>query len=102
MFKEFFIKEVGAALLRPMIYVFILMMALFGALMVIFGETIGSTGNEYANSPHTITQIIAVFSLLALLISTAFFNNAALKDFKSGFNEILFTSPIHKSGYYFG
>ncbi|PCI94432.1 MAG: hypothetical protein COB15_14220 [Flavobacteriales bacterium] len=102
MFKEFFIKEVGAALLRPMIYVFILMMALFGALMVIFGETIGSTGNEYANSPHTITQIIAAFSLLALLISTAFFNNAALKDFKSGFNEILFTSPIHKSGYYFG
>ena len=76
------------------------MMTLFGALMVIFGETIGSTGNEYANSPHTITGIIAAFSLLSLLISTAFFNNAALRDFKYGFNEILFTSPINKFGYY--
>ena len=102
MFKEFFIKELGAALQRPMLYIFILMMTLFGALMVIFGETIGSTGNEYANSPHTITGIIAAFSLLSLLISTAFFNNAALRDFKYGFNEILFTSPIHKFGYYFG
>ncbi len=102
MFKEFFLKEIGTALLRPMIYVFILMMTLFGALMVIFGETIGSSGNEYANSPHTITQLIAVFSLLSLLISTAFFNNAALRDFKHNFNEILFTSPINKFGYYFG
>ncbi|PCJ27022.1 MAG: hypothetical protein COA97_04850 [Flavobacteriales bacterium] len=102
MFKEFFLKEIGTALLRPMIYVFVLMMTLFGALIVIFGETIGSTGNEFANSPHTITQLIAAFSLLSLLISTAFFNNAALRDFKHNFNEILFTSPINKSGYYFG
>ena len=48
MFKEFFIKEIGTALQRPMLYIFIFMMTLFGALMVIFGETIGSTGNEYA------------------------------------------------------
>jgi ABC-2 type transport system permease protein len=102
MFKDFFIKEIGTALLRPMIYVFLLMMMLFGAIMVIFGETIGSSGNEYANSPHTITQIIAAFSLLSLLISTAFFNNAALRDFKYNFNEILFTSPIGKFGYFFG
>ncbi len=102
MFKEFFIKELGSALMRPMIYIFTLLMALAGALMVIFGEDIGSTGNVHVNSPHTISSLIAGLSMISLLISTAFFNNAALRDYKYNFNEILFSTPIKKNGYYFG
>jgi hypothetical protein len=102
MFKEFFIKELGVALMRPMIYIFTFLMALGGALMVIFSESIGVSGNVYANAPHTITSMIGSLSLIALLVSTAFFNNAALRDYKYNFNEILFSTPIHKMGYYFG
>ncbi len=102
MFKEFFIKELGSALMRPMIYIFTLLMALAGALIVIFGDDIGSTGNVFVNSPHTISNLIAGFSMLSLLFSTAFFNNAALRDYKYNFSEILFSTPIHKLGYYFG
>ncbi|MFB0925981.1 MAG: hypothetical protein QMB65_12000, partial [Vicingaceae bacterium] len=102
MFKEFFIKEVGSALMRPMIYIFMFSMALASALMVIFGESIGGSSNVYLNAPHAISRLVGWLSLYALLISTAFFNNAALKDYKHNFNEILFSTPIHKMSYFFG
>jgi len=102
MFKEFFIKEVGSALMRPMIYIFMFLMALASALMVIFGESIGGSSNVYLNAPFTITRLVATLSLIALLVSTAFFNTAALRDYKYNFSEILFSTPIHKMGYFFG
>ena len=101
MFKEFFIKEIGTALMRPMIYIFMFLMALASALMVIFGESIGGSSNVYLNAPHTISGLTASLSLIALLISTAFFNNAALRDYKYNFNEILFSTPINKMNYFF-
>ncbi|MGB0888624.1 MAG: hypothetical protein ACPGSL_10910, partial [Vicingaceae bacterium] len=82
MFKEFFSKEIGTALTRPMIYIFTFLMALGSALMVIFGESIGGSSNVYLNAPHAITRLVGSLSLVALLISTAFFNNAALRDYK--------------------
>lgn len=102
MFKEFFIKEVGTALMRPMVYIFMFLMALASALMVIFGESIGGSSNVYLNAPHTITKLVGGLSLIALLVSTAFFNNAALRDYKYNFSEILFSTPIHKMSYFFG
>ena len=35
-------------------------------------------------------------------MAAAFFNNAALKDYSNGFNEILFSTPLSKRGFYFG
>ncbi len=77
-------------------------MALASALMVIFGESIGGSSNVYLNAPFTITRLVATLSLIALLVSTAFFNTAALRDYKYNFSEILFSTPIHKMGYFFG
>ena len=102
MFKEFLIKEIGTALARPMIYIFLFLMALASALMVIFGESIGGSSNVYLNAPHTISSFVGTLSLIALLVSTAFFNNAALRDYKYNFSEILFSTPIHKMSYFFG
>ncbi len=78
------------------------LMALASALMVIFGESIGGSSNVYLNAPFTITRLVATLSLIALLVSTAFFNTAALRDYKYNFSEILFSTPIHKMGYFFG
>ncbi|MDB4534586.1 hypothetical protein N9242_06920, partial [Vicingaceae bacterium] len=102
MFKEFFIKEIGTALMRPMIYIFMFLMALASALMVIFGESMGGSSTVYLNAPHTISSLVGALSLIALLVSTAFFNNAALRDYKHNFSEILFSTPIHKASYFFG
>ena len=104
MFKEFFIKEITTALKRPMIYIFLLIITLmvFGAVAsdnIVIG---GTVGNVYKNAPHVITNYVAILSIFGLMIATAFFNNAALRDYENEFNEILFSTPIKKSVYFFG
>lgn len=87
-----------------MIYIFLGLITL-----LVFGATSsdnvmigGSVGNVLRNSPHIITIYTTVMTVFGLLMATAFFNNAALKDYKNDFNEILFSTPLNKSGYYFG
>jgi len=104
MFKEFFSREIKVALKQPMVYIFLFIITLLVALMtasenVSFG---GSIGVIKKNAPHIITILTAIFSIGGLLVATAFFNNAALRDYKNQFNEILFATPLNKSGYFFG
>ena len=104
MFKEFFLQELGSGFKKPMIYIFTFIMTLlvFGAVAsdnVVIG---GTAGQVYKNAPHIITMYCGILTIFGLLIATAFFNNAALKDHNNNFTEILFSTPISKSGYYFG
>jgi len=104
MFLEFFRLEVDSAIRKPMVYIFFFVMALlvFGAVAsdnVVIG---GTVGNVYKNAPSVITNYVAILSIFGLLIATAFFNTSALKDYDNNFNEILFSTPIKKSSYYFG
>src|SRR3972149_305615 len=104
MFKEFFLKELSSGLKRPMVYIFLFIITLmvWGAVVsdnVVIG---GSIGNVYKNAPHIISMYCGILTIFGLLIATAFFNNAALRDYNYNFNEILFSSPISKFGYYFG
>jgi hypothetical protein len=62
----------------------------------------GAIGNVYRNSPYTITIHVTIFCIFSLLMAVAFFNNAALRDHNNEFNEILFTTPLSKPGYFFG
>lgn len=104
MFKEFYGREVRSALQQPMIYVFSLLLGIlvFAAVSsdsIVIGGTIG---NIHRNSPHVIMHMGLIFSLLGLFIATAFFNNAALRDFNNNFDDILFTTPIKKKDYFLG
>ena len=104
MFLEFFKLELRSAFKSPMIYVFFLLIALltFGAVSsdnVIIG---GAVGNVFKNSPHTLTNFVLILGLFGLLFAAAFFNNAALRDHNNRFNEIMFSLPIKKSGYFLG
>lgn len=104
MFKEFYLKEIRSAFKQPMVYIFFLLIGLlaFGASSndhIIIG---GSIGNIHRNSPHVVMKMGLVFSLLGLFIATAFFNNAALRDFNNQFDEILFATPIKKKDYFLG
>ena len=104
MFKEFFLQELSSGFKKPMIYIFTFIMTLlvFGAVAsdnVVIG---GTSGQVYKNAPHIITMYCGILTIFGLLIATAFFNNAALRDHNYNFTEILFSTPISKSGYYFG
>jgi len=104
MFGEFFKKEVFTAFKRPMLYIFIgiVMLLVFGAVVsdnIIIG---GSVGDVKKNAPTTVARYITIMNIFGLLFATAFFNGAALRDHKYKFNEILFTTPLSKAGYFFG
>lgn len=104
MFKEFFFLEIRSAFRRPMIYIFFFIMALmsFGAVASDNVQIGGAIGNIYKNAPYVITQFVSLFSLIGVLFAVAFFNNAALRDHNNQFNEILFSTPLSKSSYFFG
>lgn len=104
MFKVFFISELKSRFKQPMVYIFLLLITLlvFGAVASDNIRIGSSIGNVFRNSPYTITKYTTIMTIFGLLMATAFFNGAALKDYSNGFNEILFSSPISKKGFYFG
>ena len=104
MFKTFFLSELKYTLKQPMVYIFIFVLALmeFFATVSDNVQIGGAIGNVYRNSPFTITQHVTIFCIFSLIMAAAFFNNAALRDYNNEFNEILFTTPLSKSGYFFG
>lgn len=104
MFKTFFFTELRYSLKQPMIYIFFTMMGL-----LVFAATAsdsvmigGAVGNVYKNAPHIITIYTSVMGIFGLLMAAAFFNNAALRDYNNNFNEILYSTPLGKSGFFFG
>lgn len=103
MFKDFFLLELKYSFKQPMIYIFLGLLTLltFGITSsgIAFLDTIG---NAYVNAPHTITVYTTFLTLFGLMIAAAFCNDAALRDHDNKFNEILFSAPISKSGYFFG
>ena len=104
MFIEFFKLELRSAFKSPMIYIFFALVALFSGLGVATDNVIigGAVGNVYKNSPHTLTNYVLILGIFGLLFPAAFFNNAALRDHNNQFNEIMFSLPIKKSGYFWG
>lgn len=104
MFKTFFLSELKYTLKQPMVYIFMFILGLleFFATVSDNVQVGGAIGNVYRNSPYTLTIHISIFCIFSLLMAAAFFNNAALRDHNNEFNEILFTTPLSKPGYFFG
>ena len=104
MFSEFFKKELFTGLKRPMVYIFIFIVALlvFGAVVSDNIQIGGVVGDVKKNAPTIVGKYVAILNIFGMLFAVAFFNNAALRDHKYGFHEILFSTPINKAGYFFG
>ncbi|HRF42300.1 MAG TPA: hypothetical protein PK198_26095, partial [Saprospiraceae bacterium] len=102
--NTFFTFELRSWLRSPMPWIFMLLIAL-----LTFGATVsdqisigGVYGNVWKNSPYVAQNWYAVFSVLALLLVTSFLNSAAIRDFESKTDQIVFSKPVSKAGYYFG
>lgn len=104
MFKTFFTFELKSLLRAPLPWIFCFVIAL-----LVFFATIsdniqigGSYGNIWKNAPFVVQNFYAVMSIFSLLLVTAFMNISALRDFENNTSQIIFASPVQKSGYFFG
>jgi ABC-type transport system involved in multi-copper enzyme maturation permease subunit len=65
-----------------------------------------SIENTYRNAPYAVQTFYSILSLLTLLMTTAFVNGAAARDFQYGTHPLLFSTPLRKLefllGRYFG
>ncbi len=104
MFSEFFKKELFTGLKRPMVYIFMFIVGLlvFGAVVSDNVQIGGVVGDVKKNAPTVVGRFVGILNVFGMLFAVAFFNNAALRDHKYGFFEILFSTPISKAGYFFG
>lgn len=104
MFSTFFLSEIRSGFRQPMLYIFFLLMMVMPFAAVVSDNISigGAVGNVYKNAPYIISVFSAMLSIFGLLIATAYFNNAALRDYQHQFHEILFSTPLSKAGYFFG
>jgi ABC-type transport system involved in multi-copper enzyme maturation permease subunit len=88
----------------PMVWIFFFING-FLVFMAVASEHVtigGGIGNTHKNAPFVIEQYYGVFSTICLLMTTAFMNATANRDFQYGMYQFIFTSPIKKRDYFFG
>ena len=101
---KFISHEINYWLKTPMIWIFMFINALFvfGAVASENVQIGGSIGNIHKNAPFVIESFYATMSIISLLMTTAFMNATANRDFQYGMHQFMFSSPIQKSHYFFG
>ena len=89
---------------RPMPWVFLFINALLVFFAVTSDDiTIGqSYGSIHKNAPFVALGMYANMSVIALLMSTAFVQGAALRDFNYDTHQIIFSTPLRKFAYLMG
>ncbi|WP_338870158.1 M1 family aminopeptidase [Spirosoma sp. SC4-14] len=104
MFLHLFTFEIRYWLRQPMVYIFLLVNVLMFAWAAASDDlTIGGTfGNIYKNSPYVIQNQYGIWCVFALLMTTAFVQSAAIRDFTYKTSQIVFSSPIRKIDYLAG
>lgn len=85
MFKTFFFSELSYRFRQPMVYIFLGIITLLVVLISMYSEL---SDNLLKDSPYIITKSVTTYTLIGLFMAAAFFNNAALKDYSNGFDEI--------------
>jgi ABC-2 type transport system permease protein len=100
----FFRYEIRYWLRGAMVWVFFGIIALmfFGAASTDSIVVGGTLSNTYRNAPFVIENYYALASVLTLLMTTAFVNSAASRDFASNTWQILFSTPLKKSDFLAG
>lgn len=84
------------------IFLFINTMLVMGAVSSEHVTIGGGVGSVHKNAPYVIQTYYGVMSLVCLLMTTAFMNASANRDFAHGMYQFVFSSPIKKRDYYFG
>ena len=100
MFKTFFISEFQYLLRKPTTYVCLVLFFFIEFISIVLNPDAG--GRVLRNAPYQLHHQILQLSFISIFIIFVFVNQTALKDYKHKFDEILFTTPLKRSGYFFG
>ncbi len=104
MWRHFFRFEIRFWLRSFMLWIFLLIVAglVFGAASSDSIQIGGGVGNTMRNAPFVIQRWYGTMSLLLLLMTTAFVNSSASRDFAFNTQQIIFSLPIRKLDYLLG
>jgi ABC-2 type transport system permease protein len=104
MFLQIALFEIRFWLRSWMVWIFLFIIALlvFGAVSTDNVQLGGALPNTYHNAPFVIQNFYSFIALLTLLMSTAFVNSAALRDFSNNTYQIIFTTPLRKFDFLLG
>ncbi|MEM7782103.1 MAG: M1 family aminopeptidase [Planctomycetota bacterium] len=104
MFSTFFKFEIRYWLTRLMVYIFLVVVTLlFLGAVSSDNVRIGSAiENTYRNAPYVIQTYYMFVSLLACLMTTAFVNDSASRDFAHRTSQLIFTKPVGKFSFLAG
>jgi ABC-2 type transport system permease protein len=104
MFFEFLRFELRFWLSSVMVYIFFAVLGLmvFGASSSDQITIGGSIGNTYRNAPYVIQTFYSIMGIFSILMTTAFVNSAAARDFQYGTSQMLFSTPLKKRDYILG
>ena len=84
------------------IFLFIIGLLIFGAVSTDQIQVGASLSNTYHNAPFVIQNFYSVIALLTLLMSTAFVNSAAIRDFNYNTYQIIFSTPLKRFDFLLG
>lgn len=98
MWKHLFWFEVRYWLRSWMLWIFLIVISamVFGAVSSDQVQIGGALENTYRNAPFVIQNYYALMCLLTLLMTTAFVNSAAARDFALNTHEMVFSTPLGK------
>ena len=101
---KFIIYEIKFWLKTPMLWIFLLINTLLvmGAVSSDSVSIGGGVGSVFKNAPFVVQNYYGFLSMLCLLMTMAFMNATANRDFQHGMHQFVFSSPISKRDYFFG
>ncbi len=101
---RFFFFEIRYWLRSTMLWVFTAIVALL-ILLALSTDQItvgGAIGNTFRNAPYVVQQFYSIMWFITLLMTVAFVNSAASREFAVNMHQILFTKPIRKLDFLLG
>ncbi len=84
------------------IFLFIIGLLIFGAASTDHVQIGAALSNTYRNAPFVIQNFYSLIGLFTLLMSTAFVNSAAIRDFSQNTYQLIFTTPLRKVDFLLG
>ena len=99
MFSTFFKFELNYWLKGVMVYIFLLIITIMITAAATADEIVLQTSfaNINLNSPYVIQFYYGFMAILTCLMTTAFVNDAASRDFAHQTDQLIFTKPINLS-----
>src|SRR5882757_6032090 len=102
MFWEIFLFELNYRRVRPVTYIYFILILVLSFFTVTSPSLKLSIGHVNANAPYVIAYFMMAFSLFFTMITSSVMGVAIVRDFENNTEAIMFSTPMTKGQYLFG